>query len=378
MGQQIEQIKRIMRISTHLLNLLNLLSTYNLQLTTGNFLMQTRKLGWTDLHLTEIGFGAWAIGGEGTNFSWGPQDDDESIAAIRKALELGVNWIDTAAIYGLGHSEEVVGRAVEGRRDEVIIATKCSQIWNEKRETSHSLRRESILAECEASLNRLKTDRIDLYQIHWAEAGDPIEEGWEAMTRLIEQGKVRYGGVSNFTPADMDRCTVAPASPPVGGQASLPVRIASLQPPYSMLRRAVETLQYPYCERHEIGVVAYSPMQAGLLTGRFDINRVAENDWRKKSPEFNEPNLSVNLAFVEKLREVANGYGKTVAQLALAWTLRLPVVTSAIAGARKPAQIEETVGGSGWKISEGDLATIDLLLKWRLAEVQKVGGVVRG
>ena len=359
--------------------------------------MQTRKLGWTDLHLTEIGFGAWAIGGGDWRFGWGPQDDDDSIAAIRRALELGVNWIDTAAIYGLGHSEEVVARAIAGRRDEVIIATKCSQIWNEKRETSHSVKRESILTECEASLKRLKTDRIDLYQIHWAEAGDPIEEGWEAMSKLVEQGKVRYGGVSNYAPADMDRCHVGRAAEPdvggrisasvavgqvskpvSGGRISASVRIASLQPPYSMLRRGVESLQFPYCDQHEIGVVAYSPMQAGLLTGRFDISKVAENDWRKKSPEFNEPNLAINLAFVEKLREIANEYGKTVAQLALAWTLRLPVVTAAIAGARNPKQIEETVGGAGGLVSDEDLAKIDELLKWRLDEVQRVGGFVRG
>jgi len=326
--------------------------------------MNTRKLGWTDLHLTEIGFGAWAIEGGDWAFGWGPQDDEDSIAAIRRAIELGVNWIDTAAIYGLGHSEEVVAKAVAGMRDKVIIATKCSQVWNEKRETSHSLKRESILAECEASLKRLNTDHIDLYQIHWPDVNDPIEEGWEAITRLIEQGKVRYGGVSNFTPADMDRCKGA--------------RVASLQPPYSMMRRAVESLQYPYCEAHKIGVVAYSPMQAGLLTGRFDRSKVAANDWRARSPEFNPPNLEVNLAFVEKLREIANGYQKTVAQLALAWVLRLPVVTSAIAGARNARQIEETVGGAGWKISDEDLKTIDGLLAWRLEECRKAGGVARG
>jgi aryl-alcohol dehydrogenase-like predicted oxidoreductase len=326
--------------------------------------MNTRKLGWTDLHLTEIGFGAWAIGGGDWRFGWGPQDDDDSVAAIHRALELGVNWIDTAAIYGLGHSEEVVARAIEGRRDSLILATKCSQVWNERREVSHSLKKESILAECEASLKRLKTDRIDLYQIHWPSEDDPIEEGWEAMSLLVEQGKIRYAAVSNFRPDQMDRC--------VG------VSVASLQPPYSMMRRAVESLQYPYCEQHQIGVVAYSPMQAGLLTGRFDINRVAANDWRRNSPEFNEPNLHVNLEFVGKLWPIALKYGKTVAQLALAWTLRLPVVTSAIAGARNPKQIEETVGGAGWKIDDADLMAIDELLAWRLEECRKAGGVARG
>ncbi len=350
--------------------------------------MNTRKLGWTDLHLTEIGIGAWAMGGEGTAFSWGPQDDAESIAAIKRGIELGVNWIDTAAIYGLGHSEEVVGKAVDGIRDSVIIATKCSQVWNAERVVSHSLRKDSILAECEASLKRLKTDRIDLYQIHWPGAeGSPIEEGWEVIIQLVEQGKIRYGGVSNFTADHMARCVVAPASLPVG-QVSKPVfaseakqspaRIASLQPPYSMLRRAVEVLQFPYCEEHQIGVVAYSPMQAGLLTGHFDIDKIAASDWRRRTPEFQQPNLGINLALVEKLREVANGYGKSVAQLALAWTLRLPVMTSAIAGARRPSQIEETVGGSGWEISPVDLETIEDLLAWRIEEVQNVGGYVRG
>jgi len=339
--------------------------------------MNTRKLGWTDLHLTEIGIGAWAMGGEGTNFSWGPQDDNDSIAAIHRGLELGVNWIDTAAVYGLGHSEEVVAKAVAGKRDSVIIATKCSQIWNDQRVVSHSLRKESILAECEASLKRLNSDRIDLYQIHWPGVeGSPIEEGWEAMTLLIEQGKVRYGGVSNYTPEQMDRCKTLPVvSASESKQSS--ARIASLQPPYSMLRRSVELLHYPYCEKHEIGVVAYSPMQAGLLTGKFDMARVAENDWRRRSPEFQEPNLGINLKMVEKLRRIATDNGKTVAQLALAWVLRLPVMTSAIVGARRPSQIEETVGGADWKISDEDLERIEQVLDWRIEEVQNVGGYVR-
>jgi len=343
--------------------------------------MNTRKLGWTDLYLTEIGFGAWAIGGGDWAFGWGPQDDEDSIAAIRRALELGVNWIDTAAIYGLGHSEEVVAKAIAGMRDKVIIATKCTSPWNEKREVSHSLRKASILAECEGSLKRLNTDHIDLYQLHRVATEDTVEEAWEAMALLVEQGKVRYGGVSNVLPADMDRCRIVSPTSIEGGEkggVGSAVRIASLQPPYSMMRRAVESLHYPYCEAHEIGVVAYSPMQAGLLTGKFDRSKVAATDWRSRSPEFNEPNLAVNLDFVEKLRLIANGYQKTVAQLALAWTLRLSVVTSAIAGARTPKQIEETVGGAGWKISDDDLKTIDGLLAWRLEECKRVGGGARG
>lgn len=333
--------------------------------------MNTRKLGWTELQLSEIGFGAWALGGGDWQFGWGPQDDRDSIAAIRRALELGVNWIDTAAVYGLGHSEEVVAEALGTHRAEVIVATKCSLVWSAERKASCVLKKESILRECDASLKRLKTDWIDLYQIHWPDDEAHIEEAWEAMSLLVETGKVRYGGVSNFTPAQMDRCVGSV------GQVSKPVRIASLQPPYSMMRRGVESLQFPYCERHEIGVVAYSPMQAGLLTGRFDRSKVAANDWRTRSAEFNEPNLAVNLAFVEKLRGIAASYGKSVAKLALAWVLRLPVVTSAIAGARNARQIEETVGGAGWKIEAEDLARIDESLEWRIAEVRKAGGTVR-
>lgn len=326
--------------------------------------METRRLGWTDLHLSEVGFGAWAIGGGDWRFGWGPQDDGDSIAAIRRALELGVNWIDTAAVYGLGHSEELVAEAIERCRDELIIATKCSLIWDERRETSVSLKKDSILRECEASLKRLQTDRIDLYQIHWPDDEARIEEAWEAMTLLTQAGKVRYGGVSNFSVEHMDRCEGA--------------RIASLQPPYSMMRRGIESSQMPYCAEHQIGIVAYSPMQSGLLTGRFSIRKVASNDWRRGAKEYQQPNLSVNVAFVEKLREIASGYDKTVAQLAIAWTLRLETVTSAIAGARSPAQIEETAGGAGWRISDEDLKRIDDLLAWRLEECRKAGGYVRG
>lgn len=319
--------------------------------------MNTRKLGWTDLHLTEIGFGAWAIGGGNWEFGWGPQDDKTAVAAIRHALEIGVNWIDTAAVYGLGHSEELVAEAIAGHRNEVIVATKCSLVWNEQRQTSVCLEKKSILRECEASLRRLNTDRIDLYQVHWPDDEPHIEDAWEAMTELMQAGKVIYCGVSNFSPKQMDRCQGT--------------RIASLQPPYSMLRRAVEKSEYPYCVDHQIGIVAYSPMQSGLLTGRFDITRVAPNDWRRRSREFKEPNLSVNLWFVEQLREIANRYGKSVGQLAVAWTLRLSEVTSSIVGARNPRQIEETVGGSGWEIEAVDLRKIDDLLAERKRRLGK-------
>ncbi len=323
--------------------------------------MERRRLGFTDLELSEVGFGAWAIGGGGWAFGWGPQDDAESIAAIRRALELGVNWIDTAAIYGLGHSEEVVARAVEGRRDEVILATKCSLIWDEKGEISSSLARESVRRECEASLRRLNTDVIDLYQIHWPEDDERIEEGWEEIGRLIEEGLVRYGGVSNFLAGHLRRA-----------QAIHPV--ASLQPPYSMLRRRHEGSEFAFCRENDIGVIAYSPMQSGLLTGRFDPSRLSEEDWRRRAGEFQEPNLSINLWFVDQLRPVAGEYGKTVAQLAVAWVLRREEVTSAIVGARRPDQIEETTGGAGWTLDEEHLAQIDELLAERKRRILEAGG----
>jgi len=325
--------------------------------------MNTRKLGNSDLYLSEVGFGAWAIGGGGYDFGWGPQDDGEAIAAIHRALELGVNWIDTAAVYGLGHSEEIVARAVEGMRDEVIIATKCTRVWDEAGNISGDLTAGNIRRECEESLRRLKTDRIDLYQVHWPEGVGEIEEAWETIGRLIEEGKVRCGGVSNFDVPQLERA-----------QRLHPV--TSLQPPYSMMRRAVEGTELPYCKENNIGVVAYSPMQAGLLTGSFDVNRVAREDWRRRDGEFNQPNLGINLEFVDKLRPIAANYEKTIAQLTIAWVLRLEVVTSAIAGARRPSQIEETVGGSGWKIDDEDLKAIDELLQERLRRLEEVGGYV--
>lgn len=327
--------------------------------------MNKRKLGNTDLYLTEIGFGAWAIGGGGWAFGWGPQDDAESVAAIRRGLELGINWIDTAAVYGLGHSEEIVAQAIEGRRQNVIIATKCSLVWNEKREISDSLKADSVKRECEASLRRLKTDVIDLYQIHWPNDSGHIEEGWRAIGELIEEGKVRWGGVSNFH-YDMSHMKRAQSVRP----------ISSLQSAYSMLRRYPEREPFDYLYEHNIGFLAYSPMQAGLLTGRFNKSRMAKDDWRDKSQEFNEPNLSINLEFADKLKPIAEDYGKTVAQLVLSWVLRRPEVTSAIVGARRPAQIEETVGGAGWKISDGNLKKIDELLAERRSRIEAANGYI--
>jgi aryl-alcohol dehydrogenase-like predicted oxidoreductase len=319
--------------------------------------MQTRKLGYTDLCLTPMGLGTWAIGGSGWQWSWGPQDDADSIAAVQRGLDLGINWVDTAAAYGLGHSEEIVGKAIAGRRDKVIVATKCSLVWEEgSRDLSPRLKADSVRREAEASLRRLNVDVIDLYQIHWPNPDEDVEEGWGAIAKLIQEGKVRYGGVSNFNLEQLKRV-----------QAIHPV--ASLQPPYSMLERGVESQLLPYCAANNIGVVAYSPMQTGLLTGKYTRDRVAslpEDDWRKaQNPHFREPALSANLALVEGLRPVAERLGKSVAELAIAWVLRRPEVTAAIVGVRRPAHIEETIGAGDWRLSPEVIAEIEGLLAER-------------
>lgn len=319
--------------------------------------MQTRKLGFTDLNLTTIGFGTWATGGAGWQWAWGPQDDADSIAAIRRGLDLGINWIDTAAAYGLGHAEEVVGQAIKGRRDEVIIATKCGLVWDEgSPEVYGRLTAASVRAECEASLKRFGVEVIDLYQIHWPHDAEHLEEGWSAIADLVKAGKIRYAGVSNFTIEQIKRV-----------QAIHPV--ASLQPPYSMLERSVEAELLPFCAANNIGVVAYSPMQTGMLTGKYTrelIEQLPEDDWRKEfSPHFKEPALSANLKLIDGLRPIAERNGKTVAQLAIAWVLRRPELTSAIVGARRPAHIEETVVAGDWVLSPEDIAEIEALLAKR-------------
>jgi aryl-alcohol dehydrogenase-like predicted oxidoreductase len=315
--------------------------------------MQTRKLGFSDLYLTTVGLGTWAIGGNGWTYGWGPQDDTESTAAIRRALDLGINWIDTAAVYGLGHSEEVVGQAVAGRRDQVTIATKCGLVWDEGSTTPYGrLKAESVRHEVEASLRCLNVEAIDLYQIHWPNPDEDIEEAWGVIADLIREGKVRYGGVSNFSVEQLKRV-----------QSIHPV--ASLQPPYSMLRRDVEEDLLRYCAANDIGVIAYSPMQTGLLTGKFTAERVAslpDDDWRKRSPHFLEPELGANLALVEELQPIAERNGRTLAQLAIAWVLRRSEVTAAIVGARRPSQIEETSPAGDWALSADDVAEIDVLL----------------
>lgn len=313
--------------------------------------MHTRRLGPTDLHLSSIGLGTWALGGV-WQYGWGPQDEQESVAAIRRALELGVNWIDTASAYGLGRSEEVVGRTIQGLVEKPIIATKCGRVWNETGEIFGNLKRESIRAEAESSLTRLKIDTIDLYQIHWPDPDEDIEEAWEAMVELVKEGKARYLGVSNFSVEQLKR--IQPIHP-----------VASVQPPYSMLARGVEADLLAYCAANNIGVIPYSPMQKGLLTGKITRERVRnlhESDHRRRDSNFREPRLSANLELVDALRVVAERRGKTLAQLAIAWVLRRPEVTAAIVGARRASQIEETVGVGEWVLSQEDTGFIEALL----------------
>jgi aryl-alcohol dehydrogenase-like predicted oxidoreductase len=326
-------------------------------------MMNRRQLGNSELFLSEIGFGAWAIGGGDWEYGWGAQDDRESIAAIHKALDLGINWIDTAAVYGLGHSEEVVAQALKGIRKETIVATKCSLIWDENRKVGTSLEADSVRNECEASLRRLNTDYIDLYQIHFPSDEENIEEAWIEIHKLKEEGKIRYCGVSNFS---VDHLKRADALHP----------ITSLQPPYSMLRRGIEDSQMKYCGENNIGIVAYSPMQCGLLTGSFDITRLKEDDWRKESNEFQEPNLSINIEFADSLKPIAEKYEKSVAQLAIGWTLRNVELTSAIVGARRPDQIIETAGGADFEISSEDIEKIDELLNGRLEKIRAKEGYI--
>jgi len=314
--------------------------------------MRTRKLGYSDLHLSTVGFGTWAAGGPDWKAGWGPQEDGDSVAAIHRALDLGVNWIDTAAVYGLGHSEVVVGKALKGLKQRPIIATKCGRIQDATGNLSGDLKRASVLNECDASLKRLGIDTIDLYQMHWPEPDADIEEGWSAMAELVKAGKVRYIGVSNFSVAQMKR---ALAIHP----------IASSQPPYSMLRRDIEAEALPFSAANGIGVVAYSPMQTGLLTGTFSHERLAalaKNDWRHNSPRFKEPQFSATLAKVDELKKIAARLQISMAQLAIAWVLRRPELTSAIVGARKPQQIEETASGGDVVLSADDIAEIGKVL----------------
>ena len=316
--------------------------------------LPTRPLGTSGLEITTVGFGAWAIGGGGWSFGWGPQDDTASLAAMRHALELGINWIDTAAVYGLGHSEEVVGRLLRdlSPTERPLVFTKCGLVWSARdrmADPERVLRPESIRREAEASLRRLGVERIDLYQFHWPDdTGTAVEDSWGEMTRLVEAGKVRAAGVSNFDVGLLERCEALR-------------HVDSLQPPFSLIRREAAAAEIPWCAAHGTGVIVYSPMQSGILTDGFTAQRVAKlapDDWRRRAAEFQQPNLARNLALRDALKPVARRHGTTVSAVAVAWTLPWPGVTGAIVGARSPEQIDGWIGAAGLALSPADLDEI--------------------
>ncbi len=327
--------------------------------------MKKRLLGNTGFKITPIGIGTWAMGGGGWIFAWGPQDDKESIAAIHRGLELGINWIDTAAGYGLGHSEEVVAQALEGipRSDRPFVFTKCSLVWDDKGNICHNLEPASLRKELEGSLRRLRVDAIDLYQIHWPSfphgpSGKPssdagIEDAWRTLAELRKQGKVRHIGVSNFDVGQLKR--IMPIAP-----------VSSLQPRYSMLARRIDPKVLPFCAAQNIGVIVYSPMKSGLLSGAMTRERIAalpEDDWRRaKDVEFQEPRLTRNLELVEHLRAIGDRHGRSPGEVAIAWTLRLPPVTGAIVGARRPSQVDGFIGAADFRLSADEIEEIEEIL----------------
>jgi aryl-alcohol dehydrogenase-like predicted oxidoreductase len=314
--------------------------------------LEKRAFGKTGMEITRTGFGSWAIGGSGWRAAWGPQDDDEAVGAIRRAVELGINWIDTAAVYGLGHSEELVARALKDVSERPHVFTKCSQVWDQNGNVSDNLKKDSVKRECDESLRRLQMEVIDLYQIHWPRPEEDIEEGWEALAELKEEGKVRHIGVSNFDVEQMERAqSVAP--------------VETLQPPYNMLNRGIEEEILPYCAERDIGVIVYSPMRSGLLTGKMTRERVRNlpsDDWRRNSPDFQEPRLSKNLELVGLLEEIGEEHGRSAGEVAIAWTLRHPAVTAAIVGGRRPDQVDGIVGAAELRLSEDELDRIEAFL----------------
>jgi len=323
--------------------------------------METRQLGYTELNITTIGLGCWAIGGQ-WYFGWGPQDDNEAIEAILTALDKGVNWIDTAPVYGLGHSEELLGKALKQTTTKPFIATKCGLLWNESSQMINCLKSQSIRRECHDSLRRLGVETIDLYQMHWPLPDEDVEQAWEEMAKLVQQGKVRYIGVSNFSVEQLERI-----------RSIYPV--ASLQPPYSMLRREVEDQLLDYCAANDIGVIVYSPLQKGLLTGKFSQERLAAlplDDHRRRKPHFQEPQFSATLELVEQLRHIAERNGQTRAQLAISWVLRRSEVTAAIVGARRPEQIAETAAAADFNLSAEDIEEIEHLLACRQERINNL------
>jgi aryl-alcohol dehydrogenase-like predicted oxidoreductase len=317
--------------------------------------VEKRTFGKTGMEITPIGFGSWAIGGSGWAAAWGPQDDEEAVGAIRRAVELGMNWIDTAAVYGLGHSEELVARALKHvpESDRPYVFTKCSLVWDERGEVHNVLKKDSVKRECEESLRRLQTDVIDLYQIHWPRPNEDIEEGWSALSELKEEGKVRHIGVSNFNVSQMERAQrIAP--------------VETLQPPYNMLNRGIEEEVLPYCAKQDVGVIVYSPMRSGLLTGKMTRERVQNlpsDDWRRNKSDFQEPRLSKNLELVELLREMGTEHGRSPGEVAIAWTLRHPAVTAAIVGGRRPDQVDGIIGAAEFSLSEDELERIETFLE---------------
>jgi aryl-alcohol dehydrogenase-like predicted oxidoreductase len=317
--------------------------------------MNTKRLGNSDLFITPVGFGSWAVGGAGWQFGWGRQNDEDSIAAIHRALASGVNWIDTAAVYGLGHSEEVVTQALATwRGPRPYVFTKCGLRWDAQGQTHRVLNSASIRQECEDSLRRLKVDAIDLYQIHWpVEDVHELEEGWSTMAQLQREGKARWIGVSNF---DVEQIKRAQAIAPV----------TSLQPRYSLVHPEVESEILPFCEANGIGTIVYSPMASGLLTGAMTRERIAslpEDDWRKHDPDFNEPRLSGHLRLVERLRDIGERHHTTPGAVAIAWTLRNPAVTGAIVGARNARQVGDMVAAAVLRLMPSDIAEIEFALE---------------